>query len=555
MNQDETIAHFNTCEAARKQALDDGKSEDEAHEAAKAVWNTWADELLAQKKELEDKGEWKVKKFVLTYFRDQGNNEPTQEWLDKAHLDFSGLYFSKIKNKLENRVHKNGTEPPEINGNIKSIYYYSPYFIFHGYKFPSYANFLCTTFDDNADFTDVTFEGTANFFAATFKYIAYFGDATFKSITNFRNTTFENVADFEGTKFTNMAEFQETMFKEIAHFEKATFENTLDFKNTKFEDIVNFKGITFKRYTDFNFTIFNKYTDFSNTKFERYTSFHAIESKVSFDLSNAHFEKVPDFRGAKFDGDEPPNLDHVFIRKRPWWGCTSDQNLAAKFRKLKKMAIQAHNSDAELEFHAQEMRNMRFLNVQIFNKPFVILKFWLPRVWFGMLYGFFSNYGRSVIRPLLTWGILVLIFTCIYLSETPSAINNFTVSRSHDLNYMQSYAHMIGDAISNHKECISTQFVISKDENKKAQDLITNTNAIWEALYLSIKNGFVFIDWDRSEAALRTFGCLYGLKETKTTLVPIVPWNVSIANIIQNILSAILIFLFGLALRNMLKLK
>ncbi|MEM7620742.1 MAG: hypothetical protein AAF228_09840 [Pseudomonadota bacterium] len=49
MNQDETIAHFNKCEAARKAALDDGKSEDEAHEAAKAVWNAWADDLLAQK--------------------------------------------------------------------------------------------------------------------------------------------------------------------------------------------------------------------------------------------------------------------------------------------------------------------------------------------------------------------------------------------------------------------------------------------------------------------------------------------------------------------------
>lgn len=78
-----------------------------------------------------------------------------------------------------------------------------------------------------------------------------------------------------------------------------------------------------------------------------------------------------------------------------------------------------------------------------------------------------------------------------------------------------------------------------------------------EAFALAFKNALVFIDWDRSEAARRTYGCLYGFETNAVTQAtyPRVPWGVSILSIAQNILSAILIFLFLLAVRNLLKLK
>lgn len=47
MTRDETIALFQKCEQARADALAAGKPKEEAHEAAKAIWNDWADELLA----------------------------------------------------------------------------------------------------------------------------------------------------------------------------------------------------------------------------------------------------------------------------------------------------------------------------------------------------------------------------------------------------------------------------------------------------------------------------------------------------------------------------
>jgi len=46
MTRDERVALF---EARRAEARAAGKSEDEAHEAAKAHWNAWAEGLLAER--------------------------------------------------------------------------------------------------------------------------------------------------------------------------------------------------------------------------------------------------------------------------------------------------------------------------------------------------------------------------------------------------------------------------------------------------------------------------------------------------------------------------
>ena len=59
-----------------------------------------------------------------------------------------------------------------------------------------------------------------------------------------------------------------------------------------------------------------------------------------------------------------------------------------------------------------------------------------------------------------------------------------------------------------------------------------------------------------SEAAHRTFGCLYGVElYGGSTPVAIVPSAVSTVSAIQKLFSALMIFLFGLARRNMLKMK
>jgi hypothetical protein len=82
-----------------------------------------------------------------------------------------------------------------------------------------------------------------------------------------------------------------------------------------------------------------------------------------------------------------------------------------------------------------------------------------------------------------------------------------------------------------------------------------STTAPNEALQLAFKNAGVVIDGGGSEGAHRTYGCLYGLDTSDDNVVPIVPSSVAFASGLQKALSAIFIFLFGLGLRNMLRLN
>jgi hypothetical protein len=82
------------------------------------------------------------------------------------------------------------------------------------------------------------------------------------------------------------------------------------------------------------------------------------------------------------------------------------------------------------------------------------------------------------------------------------------------------------------------------------------TNAVNEALYLALKNGLVVgFDLGRSDTARRIYGCLYGLAPDAAAQSPIVPYRVSLVSTWQTLASGVLILLFFLAVRNLLRLK
>ena len=88
-----------------------------------------------------------------------------------------------------------------------------------------------------------------------------------------------------------------------------------------------------------------------------------------------------------------------------------------------------------------------------------------------------------------------------------------------------------------------------------SEELRGQTNARAEALHLAFRNAFVVLDGG-SDSSHRMYGCLYGLElYAGQNPVPIVPSAVSTASAIQKLFSGLMIFLFGLALRNMLKVK
>jgi len=196
------------------------------------------------------------------------------------------------------------------------------------------------------------------------------------------------------------------------------------------------------------------------------------------------------------------------------------------------MAIQGEDHRSELRFHAHEIRTARFVNDWFHH----------PRFWFGVGYELISNFGRSIIRPLLAWGLLVTVFAGIYLGI--SAAEN---GRAPDYASLAPYGGT--------QSCLSMPAVADERVRPAQAQIAATTSASAEAWSLALKNGFVFIDWDRAEAARRTYGCLFGLTSDSSNTYPVVPRAVSIWGLVQNVLSAVLIFLLLLGIRNLLKLK
>ncbi|MFZ1108637.1 MAG: hypothetical protein WAN43_09870 [Rhodomicrobium sp.] len=82
-----------------------------------------------------------------------------------------------------------------------------------------------------------------------------------------------------------------------------------------------------------------------------------------------------------------------------------------------------------------------------------------------------------------------------------------------------------------------------------------DTDLANEAWHLAFRNAFIVLDGS-SEAAHRTYGCLYGVEMYGgSNPLAVVPSAVSTVSAAQKLFSALMIFLFGLALRNMLKVK
>jgi len=238
-------------------------------------------------------------------------------------------------------------------------------------------------------------------------------------------------------------------------------------------------------------------------------------------------------------------------RYRLTFGWTSDANASAHFRELKRRAVEAHDRDRELEFFAQEIRTARFHARQ--------LPTWIPRLarlrfWFGLLYGTFSNFGRSFLRPLFFWLLLVVGFAAFYLGEHQAQRDARAALKPEGWpGTLSAYAATTSAAWGAPPPCVPS--------GAKVTD---GTDALTEAVYLSFRNALVF-DAGRGDTARRTYGCLYGFEppavpagappSPNLLTPPVVPLSVAVASTVQTLLSGLLIFLFLLAVRNLLRLK
>jgi Pentapeptide repeats (9 copies) len=465
--------------------------------------------------------------------------------------------------------------------------------------------FDSATFTGGAHFRSAAFSGPAYFESAAF---AGFRSAAFSDSANFENTAFSGPAYFRSAAFSAGAYFHSAAFSGNASFERAAFSGTADFQSAafsgnasleraSFSGYANLRSAAFSSNADFQSTTFSRNGFFSKVQFRRNANFYALRGERGFDMAGAVFEAVPDFIQAHFE--EAPRLDNMrvvgrMIAQHPqpereetesrwlkrwraaryaggglrsWTGRAArgawhrmrhaDANIPSRWRALKRLAIQGHDTDRELEFHAREVRSQRFADDWPLPLVFWRGKAWggFFRFWFGIFYQIASDFGRSILRPLLLWGIAIVVAASFYFSQADAVQTGLKLENASVFSSISGSAVF---AIHNKVPCYRAE--IPKDTTGTvvagiSDKVAANTSARAEALQLAFRNAFIILDGG-ADAAHRTYGCLYGVEMyAGSNPIAVVPGAVSTASAIQKGLSGVMIFLFGLVLRNMLKMK
>ena len=249
----------------------------------------------------------------------------------------------------------------------------------------------------------------------------------------------------------------------------------------------------------FEQTVFTRPCLFEKTTFNGICNFENAEFQQTVSFANSTFVQAPEFNFGSFK--QPPDLYQMSI---PW----IDKNIksepnAQRYRKLKLLAKEAGDHEQELKFFAYEMRSKLAMS----ETP-THLKAGIS------LYHLISDFGRSLLRPL----VLLAVFFClssglqlVFMAERtsyPDIDAGWSIACSEDGSGIGPVAAVIRERLS---------------------------------------NTFIFLPTELTERALVS-ECLYGDEQ-------FVPAKYQFLNRVHFFLSAVFLFLFGLAARNWFKIR
>ena len=470
----------------------------------KEAWNAWADEMLSQRKAFAEDGSWPQGK------RPPKGNDQIDAWRAQARADFSEQEFS------------------ENEGDFK-------YFVFP----------FC------ADFSKATFSGGASFMRATFSGIAFFTGATFSGGADFTSATFSGNASFRWATFSGDADFMRATFSGDASFTSATFSGEADFIWPTFSGDASFNGATFSGRASFSEATFSG----ENAD----VSFEAAKSERAFTLQGSTFATVPNF--SQMDFNQAPRVDNLRLHPRRlgrlwrfFHGDPQDNrpfgkrlktgtlsvfkgrnraepnNLAARYRALRRLADEGHDHKLEQEFFADELRAHQFHDYWFLH----------PQLYAIWIYEALSNIGRSLVLPLAWMALCLFLFTGVYLQA----------SQSKDFGYLTALQGIAGAALPE-LECASDG-KYDRDLQRPVFERLPG-DPISSAWSLSARNSLIFAGGVLGQTNRQIQACLFGVQNIGGRKEPAVPTFVAVMGTVQTIISLILIFLFGLALRNNFK--
>lgn len=477
------------------------------------AWNEWAKNKLLEKDRIIANGNWEN-----TVEKEKWEEESTALFSDENRI----FTFSKFLD-LSNFIFPHNAKFRHAifleNISFRSAVFYGD------------ANFYFSEFRKEVSFTDTVFHENAYFTYAKFSNFTSIIRANFSSRAVFLHAQFDRGANFSDTKF-GLANFRDAFFVGEVTLKKAEFLNEANFSGSRFGNSASFEESIFYKNVDFHAVNFESYVNFSNSVFNGDTDFGGAHADRGFSLLNTTFAFAPNFIQTHFA--EAPALDNLKILNEQGSASTPE-----RYRALRRLAVQGHDHENEMNFFAHEFRSARGVKHFPFGKKGYVLSWWL-----GFIYQIFSNFGRSVLRPVFCLLLITITSSYFYLllSDAPSnACFNFDEIR------------FVPDIISNHpyENPSSKAAVVLSGLSAPVR---AQTSPLIESVHLAMHNALFLLDSD-SDAMLRTYGCLYGLERYGDNPVPYVPSKVTFLSGLQKLLSGTFLFLIGLGLRNALRMK
>ncbi|HYL76358.1 MAG TPA: pentapeptide repeat-containing protein [Bryobacteraceae bacterium] len=255
-----------------------------------------------------------------------------------------------------------------------------------GFKFPGRAHF-----------NNAIFVGEAHFAEAHFFALAWFAGSTFPRSSNatFADAVFLDRADFKQCVFNGVNFFHNVRFESDASFNGARFKGSVQFHDTIFAGAVDFCRARFCDNAGFGHAVFSTDARFINAMFCLTATFDQASGDGFVRFNGAQFAQPPDFTTSNLT-HAPSFLDTVFdFYKAP--------DAHARYRRLKKYASDDQDHRGELNLFALETKALRGYRLK-WTRP----QDWLELV-LNYLYEIVSDYGRSVLRPLVAVAITFLI--------------------------------------------------------------------------------------------------------------------------------------------------
>ncbi len=378
-------------------------------------------------------------------------------------------------------------------------------------KFFSSVSFGSSEFERNASFASCQFRGETDFTEARFLQIARFDNAEFLGKTSFDFAQFQNELWFERAMFGGQVSLSRAEIVGPVWFDSATVKEggTLTFNFTSTEGRVEIRGAKINGKLEIKFSEIGEalvigFSSFNELIRKKFTAAGSVSLRHTHTkrlvMEGAKFDRVPDFVGMHVDG--PVELDFVEIGEEPPEDVRKlpprerAAELTARWRALKRLAEQGRHHYYTALFARNETRAREPLDRE--QRPLA------ARV--GRIYGALSDYGLSLWRPWAWWSGAVVVCAVLYWVA-----------------YWLSWDHapFLG--------CIA-------DEGS------TVGAALWRSLRSALVFGGAFtaadFDWARA--------CLFGASE---------PWPVTLLGIVQSVFSAVLLFLFLLAVRNHFRIR